>query len=63
MLEKIGDGASNTGKQDEAVASYSTALSLGPSIPNEIMTKWGKMILRNGSAHEALSAATKVYSL
>ncbi|KAI9455062.1 hypothetical protein HD554DRAFT_298615 [Boletus coccyginus] len=58
-LERVGDEASTAGKRDEAVAAYSTALSLGPSTPNTIMIKWVSMILKNGSAHEALSAATK----
>ncbi|KAI9455059.1 hypothetical protein HD554DRAFT_2331643 [Boletus coccyginus] len=58
-LERVGDEALNAGKCDEAAASYSTALSLGPTTPNAITMKWVNMILRNGSAHEALSAATK----
>ncbi|KAI9571644.1 hypothetical protein HD554DRAFT_1800783 [Boletus coccyginus] len=58
-LERVGDGASNAGKWDEAVAAYSTALSLGPTIPNTIMIKWANMILKRGSAHEASGAATK----
>ncbi|KAI9571789.1 hypothetical protein HD554DRAFT_2036681 [Boletus coccyginus] len=40
MLESVGDRASSAGKQDEAATSYSTTLSLGPSIPNDIMLKW-----------------------
>ncbi|KAI9570046.1 hypothetical protein HD554DRAFT_2327718, partial [Boletus coccyginus] len=36
-LERVGDEASNAGKQDEAVAAYSTALSLDPTIPNPLM--------------------------
>ena len=63
MLERVGDETSNAGKRDEAIAAYSTALSLGPTIPNTIMIKWAKMILKHGSAHEALSAATKVCSV
>ncbi|KAI9571582.1 hypothetical protein HD554DRAFT_2036527 [Boletus coccyginus] len=58
-LERIGDDASNAAKRDEAVAAYSTALSLGPSTPNAILTKWGDIILIHGSADEASSAATK----
>ncbi|KAI9455060.1 hypothetical protein HD554DRAFT_2331645, partial [Boletus coccyginus] len=57
-LERAGDEASTAGKRDEAVAAYSTALSLGSSTPNAIMMKWVTMMLKNGSAHEALSAAT-----
>jgi len=49
----------NAEKCDEAVASYSAALSLGPSTPNAITMKWVNTILKNGSAREALNAATK----
>ncbi|KAI9571782.1 hypothetical protein HD554DRAFT_2036674 [Boletus coccyginus] len=58
-LERVGDEALSAGKCDEAVASYSTALTLGPATPNAITTKWVNMVLKNGSAHDALSAATK----
>ncbi|KAI9571015.1 hypothetical protein HD554DRAFT_2238635 [Boletus coccyginus] len=47
-LESIGDEASNTDKWDKAVAAYSTALSLGPTFLNPVM-----------SAHETSSAANK----
>ncbi|KAI9456190.1 WD40-repeat-containing domain protein [Boletus coccyginus] len=58
-LESIGDEASNTDKWNEAVAAYSTALSLGPTIPNTIMSKWANTTLKRGSAREASSAANK----
>ncbi|KAI9455961.1 hypothetical protein HD554DRAFT_2238147 [Boletus coccyginus] len=58
-LESVGDEASNADKRDEAVAAYSTALSLGPTFPNPVMFKWASMILKRGSAHEAASAANK----
>ncbi|KAI9457905.1 hypothetical protein HD554DRAFT_2042200 [Boletus coccyginus] len=58
-LERMGDEASNTGKQDEAVAAYSTALSLGPTTPNVVLTKWASIMVIRGSAVEASSAATK----
>jgi len=61
-LERVGDEASNAGKSDEAVAAYSAALELGPPVPHDIMMKWVSMVLKNGSAHEASRAATKVYS-
>ena len=61
-LERIGDKASNIKKDDEAVAAYSTALSLGPSSPNTLLIKWANRMLIRGSAHEALSAASKVCS-
>jgi len=62
MLERAGDEASNARKEDEAVAAYCTALSLGPTNPNTIMIKWADMILKHGSALEASGAATKVCS-
>ncbi|KAI9459628.1 hypothetical protein HD554DRAFT_2295666 [Boletus coccyginus] len=58
-LERVGNEASNAGNQDEAVAAYSTVLSLGPAIPNAVLTKWATIMLSHGSADEALSAATK----
>ena len=60
-LERVGDEASNAGKRDEAVAAYSTALSLDPTILNALMIKWANMILKHGSVLEALSAVSKVY--
>jgi hypothetical protein len=60
-LERVGDKALNAKKQDEAVSAYSTALSLSSSIPDTVLVKWATMMLKGGSAHEALSAAAKVY--
>ena len=61
-LHRVGDEALDDGKRDEAVAVYSTALSLGPTFPNAIMIKWVNLILERGSADEASSTATKVCS-
>ncbi|KAI9456188.1 WD40-repeat-containing domain protein [Boletus coccyginus] len=58
-LEIVGDEASNADKWDEAITAYSTALSLGPTIPNTMMFKWANMALKRGSAREASSTATK----
>ncbi|KAI9571086.1 WD40-repeat-containing domain protein [Boletus coccyginus] len=58
-LESVGDEALNADKRDEAIAAYSTALSLGPTVPNAVTCKWANMILKRGSALEALSAANK----
>ncbi|KAI9459521.1 hypothetical protein HD554DRAFT_2330921 [Boletus coccyginus] len=58
-LERVGDEASNARKPDEAVGAYSTALSLDPTVPNAIMTKWANVILKRSSALEVLSATTK----
>ena len=61
MLERVGDEASNAKKLDEAVTAYSTALSLSPSTPNNVLMKWATMMLIRGSSHETLNAADKVY--
>ncbi|KAI9461366.1 WD40-repeat-containing domain protein [Boletus coccyginus] len=58
-LERVGDEASNAGKQDEAGAAYSTALLLGPTTLNAVLTKWASIMLSRGSADEASRAATK----
>ncbi|KAI9571053.1 hypothetical protein HD554DRAFT_2169413 [Boletus coccyginus] len=58
-LERVGDNALNADKCNEAIAAYSTTLSLGPTIPNTIVFKWANMILIRGSTIEALSAAIK----
>lgn len=57
-LQRIGDAASNAKKDDEAIAAYSTALSL--SSPKSVLVKWVNMLLMHGSVNEALNAATKV---
>ncbi|KAI9456194.1 hypothetical protein HD554DRAFT_2042635 [Boletus coccyginus] len=56
-LESVGDDASNADKWDEAIAAFSTALSLSPTVPNTTMFKWANMTLKRGSALEATSAA------
>jgi len=61
-LERVGDEASNVDEREEAVAAYSTALSLGPIVPNTIIFKWANMVLKRRSVHEASSAANKVRS-
>ncbi|KAI9567156.1 hypothetical protein HD554DRAFT_1030392 [Boletus coccyginus] len=58
-LERVGDEASNVGEQDEAVAAYSTALSLSPLSPNAVLIKWAGAMLIRGSPDEALSASAK----
>ncbi|KAG9309693.1 hypothetical protein JVU11DRAFT_10366 [Chiua virens] len=57
-LEKIGDKASKDEKHDEALAAYSTALSLGSSTPDELLIKWAiTMLLRNSTDDVVLAAA------
>ena len=62
MLEANGDETSKAGKYDEALATYSTGLSLSPSMSRTLLIKWVKLILVRGSANEALDAAAKVPS-
>ena len=59
-LEANGDEASKVEKYDEAFAAYSTAVSLSPSTPRTLLSKWARLILVRGSVNEALDAATKV---
>jgi hypothetical protein len=59
-LEIIGDEASTAEKHDDALAAFSTALSLCPSTPSTVLIKWAKTMLIHGSANEALGASTKV---
>ena len=60
MLEAKGDEVSKFEKYDEALAAYSTALSLRPSMSHTLLIKWGRLILVRGSANEAFDAASKV---
>ena len=57
-----GDEASKIEKYDEALAAYSTALSLSPSTLRTLLSKWTRLFLVLGSANEALDAAAKVPS-
>ena len=60
-LEVNGDEASKFEKYDEALAAYSTALSLSPSMSRTPLIKWARLILVRGSVNEALDAAAKVH--
>ena len=59
-LEENGDNATKVKKYDEALATYSIALSLSPSPPNSTLIKWVKVMLVCSSVDEALDSATKV---
>ena len=60
MLEAHGDETSKVEKYDEALAAYSTALSLSPSISRTLLIKWARLVLVRGSANKALDATAKV---
>lgn len=59
-LEGIGDMALSDKKHDEAVASYSTALSLSLPTSSSILMKWTSTMLVVGSVNEIPGAASKV---
>ena len=62
MLEAHGDEALKVEKYDKALAAYSTALSLLPSISRTLLIKWVRLILVRGLANEVFDAAAKVPS-
>ena len=59
-LDIYGDKASHAMKHDEAVAAYSTALSLSIQASDTVLNKWARIILIRCSASEALGAAATV---
>lgn len=59
-LERIGNEALDIQKHDEAIAAYSTALSLSHSTSNTVLIKWARAMLIRGSGSKALGAAAKV---
>ena len=61
-LESIGDEASKVENRDQALRAYSVALSLGPPSPNDLLSKWARLMLVHGSPNKTLDAATKVCS-
>ena len=58
MLEALGDAALNSGELDEAIARYSSALSLNPSI--NVLLKRSKARASNGLWEDALADANEV---
>lgn len=59
-LERLGDEAAETEKFDEAVAAYSTALSLSPPFLNDLFIKWVRTMLMLSSPNDVRNDATKV---
>ena len=59
-LEQIGDEASRTRKDDEALAAYTAALSLCPSSPNALLNRWVRTMLFHGSTNKILDGAREV---
>ena len=62
MLEAKGDEASKVEEYDEALAAYSAALSLRPSMSHILLIKWVRLILVCDLANEAFDTAAKVPS-
>ena len=56
----MGDEASRTKNDDEALASYAAALSLYPSNPNVLSNKWARIMLLHGSTNAILDGAREV---
>lgn len=61
-LEDLGDTAMSAERHDDAIALYSTALSLNPSVPQRLFLKRSKAYVAMGSWLEALDDADKVRS-
>ncbi|KAF8451904.1 hypothetical protein L210DRAFT_1060427 [Boletus edulis BED1] len=62
-LERLGDKAVDAQRYDDAIARYSSALSLIPSPPQAILIKRSKVWLATGSWKQALEDANQVVSL
>ena len=63
MLEELADTALSSGEHDHAIARYTSALSLDPSNPTEILLKRSKARALKGSWQDALTDANKVCAL
>ena len=60
MLEAHGDTAFSSGERDEAIARYTSALSLGPSNPIDILVKRSTTRASKGLWEDALTDANEV---
>ncbi|KAF8555588.1 TPR-like protein [Imleria badia] len=59
-LEMLGDTALNSGEHDNAITRYTSALSLGPSNPRDILVKRSKARASKGLWEDALKDANEV---
>ena len=59
-LEALGDAALNSGEHDNAIAYYTSALSLDFSNPEDILVKRSKAQASKGSWEDALMDANEV---
>lgn len=63
MVEALGDAAINSGEYDNAISRYTSALSLNPSNPIDVLVKRSKARASKGSWADALADATEVRPL
>jgi tetratricopeptide (TPR) repeat protein len=59
--ERLGDIAVDAKRYDEAISHYTTALSLNPPSPQDILIKRSKAFLATGSWKQALDDANQVH--
>ena len=60
MLELLGDTALDSGKHDDAIARYTSALSLDPTNPINILVKRSKALASKEMWQDALMDANEV---
>ena len=60
MLESLGDTALDSGEHDNAIARYTSALSLDPSNPMNILLKRSKALASKKKWQDALMDANRV---
>ena len=60
-LEDLGDTTAAAQRYDEAISLYTTALSLKPRSPQDILVKRSKMYMAIGSWTQALDDANQVH--
>ncbi|KAF8548191.1 hypothetical protein OG21DRAFT_1489599 [Imleria badia] len=55
MLEHLGDTAADAEQLDEAITQYSTALSLNPPVPNDILVKRSAGLIVSTESHYVIA--------
>ena len=59
-LEHLGDIAAGAQEHDEAITQYSTALSLNPIVPRDVLMKRSKVYMEKGSWGDAIDDMNQV---
>ncbi|KAF8548112.1 hypothetical protein OG21DRAFT_1607087 [Imleria badia] len=62
-VEDLGDAATNTCRHDEAISRYSAALTLDPTIPQDLLVKRSKAYAAKGLWQDALNDANEAIKL